>query len=56
MDNRYSSRELSSTQQGGHDDDHDWMGQVANPDAGLHAKVVSQVELVFPPEMNVAYL
>lgn len=57
MDNRYSSRELTSTQQGGHGDDHDWMGQIANPDAGLHAKVVSQIELsISTANRTIAYV
>jgi RNA polymerase sigma-54 factor len=70
MDNRYSSSEhdtvphttsQSSSQNSGHNsgqgDDVDWMGQIANPEPGLHAKVISQIELAIAPEhAGVAYM
>jgi RNA polymerase sigma-54 factor len=70
MDNRYSSSEhdtvpntssqssgQNSGQNSGHGDDVDWMGQIANPEPGLHAKVISQIELAIAPEhAGVAYM
>lgn len=57
MDNRYSSRDLAATQHGGHGEDHDWIGQIANPELGLHSKIISQIDLSISPEYRaIAYM
>ena len=57
MDNRYSSRDLAATQHSGYGEDHDWMGQIANPEPGLHSKIISQIDLGISPENRaIAYM
>ena len=58
LDNRYSSLDAPKKAQSDYDNEgEDRMGRIANPDPGLHAKVISQIDLsIAPDDRAIAYV
>jgi len=51
LDNRYSSLDVPQKAHSDYDNEgEDRMGRIANPEPGLHAKVISQIDLSIAPE------
>ena len=57
MDNRYSSLENSTSSQSFDGDADDMMARIANPDDGLHAMIIRQIDLsIEPVDRAIAYM